>query len=177
MVISHFRPWASFGPKISWSVTYLDFRKAFDTVPHARLINKLYAYGIRGNILKWIQHFLSNRKQKVSVQGEESQWANVASGIPQGSVLGPVLFLIYINDLPDIVKKFVVIFADDTKEYSTIRSATDTAEVQEDLYSMSEWSETWELRFNAKKCKSMHIGKSNPRTVYFMKEGISKDTY
>ena len=120
-------------------VIYLDFRKAFDTVPHARLINKLYAYGIRGNILQWIQSFLTDRKQKVIVQGEESQWADVASGIPKGSVLGPVLFLIYINDLPDVVKKFVTIFADDTKEHAVIKSDMDTIEVQEDLYKMSDW--------------------------------------
>ena len=112
-------------------VIYLDFRKAFDTVPHARLINKLYAYGIRGNLLQWIQNFLTDRKQKVIVQGEKSQWADVASGIPQGSVLGPVLFLIYINDLPDVVKKFVTIFADDTKEHAVIKSDVDTIEVQE----------------------------------------------
>ena len=146
----------------------------FDTVPHARLINKLYAYGIRGNLLQWIQNFLTDRKQKVIVQGEESQWADVASGIPQGSVLGPVLFLIYINDLPDVVKKFVTIFAYDTKEHAVIKSDVDTIEVQEDLYKMSDWSEIWEIKFNAKKCKSMHIGKSNPKTVYYMKERNQK---
>ena len=155
-------------------VIYLDFRKAFDTVPHARLINKLYAYGIRGNLLQWIQNFLTDRKQKVIVQGEESQWADVASDIPQGSVLGPVLFLIYINDLPDVVKKFVTIFADDTKEHAVIKSDVDTIEVQEDLYNMSDWSDIWEIKFNAKKCKSMHMGKSNPETVYYMKEGNQK---
>ena len=138
-------------------VIYLDFRKAFDTVPHARLINKLYAYGIRGNLLQWIQNVLTDKKQKVIVQGEESQWADVASGIPQGSVLGPVLFLIYINDLPDVVKKFVTIIADDTKEHAVIKSDVDTTEVQEDLYKMSDWSEIWEIKFNAKKCKSKLI--------------------
>ena len=79
-------------------VVFLDFQKAFDTVPYAKLINKLYAYGIRGILLTWIQNFLTNRKQTVIVQDEESQWADVVSGIPQGSVLGPVLFLIYINE-------------------------------------------------------------------------------
>ena len=124
--------------------------------------------------MQWIQNFLTNRKQKVIVQGEESQWADVASGIPQGSVLGPVLFLIYINDLPDVVKKFVTIFANDTKEHAVIKSDVDTIEVQEDLYKMSDRSEIWEIKFNAKKCKSMHMGKSNPNTVYYMKEGNQK---
>ena len=118
-----------------------------------------------------IKNFLTNRKQKIVNQGEGSQWADVASGIPQGSVLGPILILIYINDLPDIVKKFVSIFADDTKEHAVIRSEQDCIKVQEDLYSMSEWSEEWEISFNAKKCKSMHMGKSNPRTIYYVKEG------
>ena len=144
-------------------VVYLDFRKAFDTVPHARLINKLYAYGIRGNLLTWIRNCLTNRKQKVIVQGEESQWADVASGIPQGSVLGPVLFLIYINDLPDVVMKFIKQFADDTKEHAIIQSDLGAIEVQDDLDSMSDWSEIWETGFNAKKCKSMHLGKNNPK--------------
>ena len=155
-------------------VIYLDFRKAFDTVPHARLINKLYAYGIRDRLLRWIQNFLTNRKQKVIVQGEESQWADVTSGIPQGSVLGPVLFLIYINDLPDAIKKFVTIFADDTKEHAVIRIENDTIEVQEDLYEKSDWPEIWEIRFKTKKYKSLHMGKSNPKTVYYMKEGDRK---
>ena len=84
---------------------------------------------------------------------------------------GPILILIYINDLPDVVKKFVAIIADDSKEHAVIRSEQDCIEVQEDLYSMSEWSEEWEISFNAKKCKSMHMGKSNHRTIYYMKEG------
>ena len=86
-------------------------------------------------------------------------------------MLGPILTLIYIKDLPDVVKKFVAIFADDTKEHAAIRSEQDCIKVQEDLYSMSEWSEEWAISFNAKKCKSMHMGKSNPRTIYYMKEG------
>ena len=93
------------------------------------------------------------------------KWADVASGIPQGSVLGPVLFLIYINDLLNVVKKCVTIFADDTKEHAVIQSDLDAIEVQDDLYSMSDWSEIWEIGFNAKKCKSMHLGKNNPKTV------------
>ena len=98
---------------------YLDFQKAFATVPHQRLINKLQSYGICGNILGWIKDFLANRKQKVVINGTGSNWTPVTSGIPQGSVLGPILFTIYmyINDLSDVVQNIVKLFADDTKLY------------------------------------------------------------
>ena len=96
---------------------YFDFKKAFDTVPHKRLAGKLHSYGIRGNILNWLENFLHKRKQRVILDGQTSEWTDVTSGIPQGSVLGPILFLIYINDFPDIVQSFIKLFADDTKIY------------------------------------------------------------
>ena len=83
---------------------YLDFRKAFDTVPHERLLSKLKYYGIGTSLIKWIKNFLTNRKQSVEINGKMSDWKPVLSGIPQGSVLGPFLFLLYINDMPSLVK-------------------------------------------------------------------------
>ena len=94
---------------------YMDYMKAFDTVPHKRLINKLTAYGIGTETVKWIENYLKDRKQQVSVNGEASIWHDVLSGIPQGSILGPTLFVIFINDLPEIVDSKVYLFADDTK--------------------------------------------------------------
>ena len=116
---------------------------------HERLANKLHAYGIRGNVLNWINSFLHDRKQKVVINGEESSWSNVLSGIPQGSVLGPALFLVFINDLPDSIKNLVKIFADDTKVYSTVGAICDREqlELQEDLDESSEWSGIWDLGF------------------------------
>ena len=94
---------------------YLDFQKAFDTVPHKRLIGKLESYGIGGNLLSWIISFLTDRTQEVIVNGITSSTQPVLSGIPQGSVLGPLLFVIYINDLPDNLKSPSLMFAVDTQ--------------------------------------------------------------
>ena len=104
---------------------YLDFAKAFDTVPHQRLLTKLRGYGIEGRILTWIKAFLTNRRQRVVINGSRSSWADVTSGIPQGSVLGPVLFICYINDMPSSVQSSMYLFADDAKLYRNIASDDD----------------------------------------------------
>ena len=96
-------------------VIYLDFQKAFDKVPHIRLINKLKALGIGGNVLNWIREWLKDRVQRVVINGEKSDWAHVSSGVPQGSVLGPILFIIYINDIDESILSLILKFADDTK--------------------------------------------------------------
>ena len=138
---------------------YLDFAKAFDTVPHRRLIEKLKVYGIEGDILKWIKAFLSNRLQVVKVNGEESFPALVLSGIPQGSVLGPLLFVLYINDLPESVKSQIFLFADDTKVFRPILSEKDSLELQNDINSLDEWTKKWLLMFNPDKCHVLTMGK------------------
>jgi len=147
---------------------YLDFAKAFDTVPHKRLIHKLDSYGVNGNVGLWITDFLNNRRQKVVIGNEESEWARVTSGIPQGSVLGPVLFVTYINDMPDCVSSKINLFADDTKISRHITSENDRDQLQCDLDKLQHWSNKWQLRFNATKCKVMHIGLRNPKFQYTM---------
>ena len=148
----------------SLDAIYCDFMKAFDKVPHGRLIYKISKYGIDGNILGWIQNFLSGRTQTVTINDSKSKAAKVTSGIPQGSVLGPMLFVIYINDLPEIVDKdtFIFLFADDTKAWRHIKTPEDNVQLQKDIDKMIIWSNTWLLKFHPKKCVMMHIGKAQP---------------
>ena len=113
-------------------VAYFDFRKAFDSVSHAKLLHKLKAYGVTGNILNWVEAFLCNRTQKVVVNSSNSEIIRVPSGVPQGSVLGPLLFVIYINDVIDIFENPVTakLFADDLKSYITL----DPVSCNQDIY-------------------------------------------
>ena len=138
---------------------YLDFSKAFDTVPHERLMSKLESYGISGKVKQWIKSFLTGRSQTVKVNNDESPPAPVISGIPQGSVLGPLLFVLYINDLPDIVNSKVYLFADDTKLMRKVTSEDDARALQRDLDELEAWSKKWLLQFNPDKCHVLTIGK------------------
>ena len=126
--------------------------------------------GIQGNILKWVESFLTGRKQKVVVNGKSSPWEEVLSGIPQGSMLGPILFVIFINDLPDVVEGQVKIFADDTKLFKAIHSEEDSRELQKDLNSLCDWSDKWILRFNMGMCGIMHYGNQEVIHTYIMQE-------
>jgi uncharacterized protein (DUF4415 family) len=155
---------------------YLDFAKAFDTVPHVRLIKKLNAYGVEGNVLGWIEDFLKDRKQRVAIGENVSSWQEVVSGVPQGSVLGPSLFLCYVNDLPKTVKGSVKMFADDTKVSTPIRSEDDQKKLQRDLEQLEKWTDDWQLKFNTAKCKVMHLGYSNPKYTYEMGTGDQRHT-
>ena len=157
--------------KIPVDVAYLDFRKAFDSVPHKRLISKLQGYGVRGNVLQWIKDFLTNRYQHVKINDSSSNKVPVTSGVPQGSVLGPSLFIYFINDLPNCAKSLIKIFADDTKNYSPITSIEDRDQLQSSINQLVKWSELWLVRFNSDKCKIMHLGKNNPHYDYTIKEG------
>ena len=138
-------------------VIYLDFRKAFDTVPHRRLLYKLKHNGIRGHILNWIEGFLTGRRQRVVLRNGTSRWRSVTSGVPQGSILGPLLFLIFVNDIPDTVLTTAKMFADDTKIYRQITSKDDCDILQRDLNALAAWSKLWLLEFNAEKCVVLRI--------------------
>ena len=151
----------------SVDIFYLDFQKAFDTVPHYRLIEKLKSFGLCSGLIDVISDFLSNRTFKVVVGNSSSDSYNVTSGIPQGSVLGPLLFLIYINDLPECMLNRVSLFADDLK---MIGKSSMKNSIQTDLDQLVAWQNTWLLYFNTadQKCKVLHVGNNNPHNKYYL---------
>ena len=138
----------------------LDFSKAFDKVNHLKLLFKLSQHGVKGNTLNWIRAFLLGRTQAVLLEGERSAEAPVTSGVPQGSVLGPLLFLLYINDLPKNIQSQVRLFADDTAVYLTVTSLEDAHTLKADLDPLQEWEQTWDMEFNPGKCQVLRITRS-----------------
>ena len=155
----------------SVDVIYLDFAKAFDKVPHWRLVQKMKAHGIVGKVVEWVEAWLTGRKQRVVLNGKMSDWAPVESGVPQGSCLGPTCFVIFINDIDNainIVTSFISKFADDTKVGRVVKDEKDREELQKDLDNLMEWSVEWQMLFNASKCKVVHFGRNNPGFNYTM---------
>ena len=141
---------SSFNSKSKIDVAILDFSKAFDTVPHAGLLGKLERYGIDSKILLWITNFLNNRK-RVVVDGSFSNFADVESDVPQGTVLGPLLFLLHINNLPSCVNSKVCPFADDCLLYREIKNNQDQIDMQRDLDALMDWGSTWGMKYSMQK--------------------------
>ena len=151
-------------------VVILDFSKAFDTVPHRRLLGKLEHYGINENLLQWIEAFLGNRTQSVLVDGVRSKEEAVMSGVPQGTVLGPLMFLLYINDMPSHVHSETRcrLFADDTLLYRVVETIADQVQLQQDLRNLEHWAAEWGMVFNPSKCYVMTINKGMaPKTHFY----------
>jgi len=149
-------------------VAYLDFSKAFDKVPHKRLMIQLQSHGIAGSILKWIELWLSDRQQRVMLNGTKSSWQNVLSGVPQGSVLGPLLLIIFVNNIESGISSKVLKFADDLKVFRAITGQDEHISLQKDLDELVKWSEEWQMKFNFDKCKIMHVGKQHMKAPYLM---------
>ena len=149
-------------------VVYLDFQKAFDKVPHCRLVSKLKAHGVGDYVCNWIEDWLNNRKQRVLLGGMASDWSTVRSGVPQGSVLGPVLFTIFINDIDENICSNIIKFADDTKVFTCVSDGKDVLALQDDLHTLCQWSNDWQMLFNVSKCKVLHVGRNNPEFAYQM---------
>ena len=159
----------------SVDVAYFDYAKAFDKVSHRLLLLKLQSYGIDGKLLNWLKDYLDNRRQRVVVGNAMSQWLEVVSGTTQGTVLGFLLFLLFINDLPKACspedESLVMLLADDTKSYQEIqkdanRHMDDQAALQSRINRIAQWADEWKMEINAKKSKVMHIGKDNPCLGY-----------
>ena len=144
----------------------LDFSKAFDVVPHNKLLHKLAFYGIKGSTLCWIRSFLGGRTQRVVVDDAISEDAPVTSGVPQGSVLGPILFLTFINDMPAAIKSHCRLFADDSIVYKEIIDMRDCASLQEDLDRLHKWETDWGMSFNPSKCNTMSISRKPSPTKH-----------
>ena len=149
-------------------ICYIDFARAFDTVSHPKLLLKLSGYGIRGNLLSWISNWLSNRSQTVQVDSSRSDPFLVSSGVPQGSCLGPLLFLIYINDIIDVIGSDCVgyLFADDLKIVSSRPKDSSTYPLQTVIDSLRDWCSTWQMSINPSKTVILHPGRSNPCISY-----------
>ena len=144
-------------------VLIMDFAKAFDKVSHMHLIKKLDYYGVRGKSNRWIKSFLSDRQQQVLLEGEHSDKVPVTSGVPQGSVLGPCLFIYYINDIANNMTSTIRLFADDTVAYLAIKGKKDADKLQEDLNKLGEWEKKWQMEFHPQKCEVLSITKN--RTI------------
>ena len=142
----------------------LDFSKAFDTLPHRKLLHKLTSYGINGSIHSWLRHFLTSRSMQVVLEGKTTNPVPVDSGVPQGTVLGPILFLCHINNLPECVRSQTCLFVDDCLLYKEIKTEEDHHTLQLDLKHLESWAKTWGMRFNAKKC---YILSTRQKSNYF----------
>jgi Reverse transcriptase (RNA-dependent DNA polymerase) len=149
---------------------FLDFAKAFDKVPRQRLVEKMRAIGLDGQVLAWIVEWLTGRRQRVVLNGESSTWEQVKSGVPQGSVLGPILFLIFIRDIDAATRPGTLVkkFADDTKLAKRVDAANGAQELQQSLDGLVAWADKWQMEFNVKKCKVMHFGAANGKAKYRM---------
>ncbi len=143
---------------------FLDFKKAFDKVPHKRLLYKLeMCGGITGGLLKWMKNFLTGRKMRTVIRGKYSSWSDVTSGVPQGSVLAPVMFLIFINDLALGTSSYTNMFADDAKLVRKVVDNNCCKMLQDDINKLYEWSQVWKMEFNIDKCHVMEMGEGQGR--------------
>ncbi|VDP66609.1 unnamed protein product [Echinostoma caproni] len=149
-------------------VIFTDFSKAFDKLPHGRLLEKLMAHGVADLLLPWIEDFLVRRAFTVRVAQTESRRYPVTGGVPQDSVLGPVLFLLFVNDLPSQVNSYCLLYADDVKLWRVIRTPEDHHALQEDLDKSHYWADVWELLVNSSKCAHVRLERETPVIPYLM---------
>jgi hypothetical protein len=156
-------------------IIYIDFSKAFDSVVYSKLFVKLSGYGIQYELLAWIKSFLLDRFQCVSIDGVQSDYCRVTSGVPQGSVLAPLFFILFINDLASLAENSAIckLFADDVKLYSCFDCSTQAGTsltinpLETALLKLEIWTKTWQLKVNISKCYVIHLGLHNPNITYY----------
>ena len=160
-------------------IAYIDFQRAFDAISHTKLIYKLSHYGIEGNLLFWIQSFLINRSQCVKINATMSNYLPTTSGVPQGSVIGPLLFSLLINDITDLFDQPAtsILFADDIKIYSEIILPNDVIKFQKYLDAVHDWAKTWQIGISYSKCNILTIGNLTTPTYYALGSWNSKFLY
>ena len=148
-------------------MVFLDVSKAFDKVWHEGFIHKLKCIGIGGNLLKWLESYLHNRRQRVVINGQASEWSLTEAGVPQGSILGPLLFLIYINDIIKGIICNIFLFADDTSLMKVIEnSIQDFADINRDLSTLADWAHQWLVTFQALKTVYMIFSRKQKKLVH-----------
>ena len=163
----------SFDKNIPVDVVYLDFAKAFDSVSHQKLLHKLSCYGISDLLLRWIQSYLNGRDQFVKVGDSCSTITAVTSGVPQGSVLGPLLFCLFINDIVEVIRHCeIVLYADDVKLFMNVQDLVDYSRFQEDLDRVFEWSKANQIYLNTSKCSVLHLLSKKNRNFQYYFDGI-----
>ncbi|CAB4026825.1 Hypothetical predicted protein, partial [Paramuricea clavata] len=164
---------------IQTDIVYLDFAKAFDSVDHGLILAKLRQFGVHSNMLNWFINYLTGRTQRVVVDGVASGWSSVTSGVPQGSILGPMLFVLFINDLPDIIpdKSETALYADDTKTFRKITCEDDARQLQQTLTNLATWSNTNNMRFNELKCKVLTVSRKKQPVDFTYRLGSTTLTH
>ena len=143
-------------------------RRRRQLLQHERLMLKVRSYGIDGLLANWIQDFITGREQRVCINGKSSRWVKVTSGVPQGSVLGPLLFVIFINDLPESILSGIKMYADDTKIYQFVNNEEQAEKLQEEIDKLYNWSQVWQLLFHPDKCHILHLGNKSINHEYYM---------
>ena len=148
-------------------VLYIDLAKAFDSVPHSKLLQKLEQIGIGGSILRWLRDFLTRRTHCVRVRNSDSSFEPVQSGIPQGTILGPTLFLLYVNGVLELnLSGTLKLFADDAKIYRPIHNAYQKDQMQLDIHQVTAYFSEWQLKVNTSKSEALHLGSGNLNFEY-----------